>query len=65
MSFTVLSQSRAVLIPSSIPANMRFLQKDIEDRWQDLEPSSWDLIHMRTLNGSISNWPRVYAEIFR
>ncbi|KAH6650926.1 S-adenosyl-L-methionine-dependent methyltransferase [Chaetomium tenue] len=51
--------------PEFIPANMRFLQKDIEDRWQDLEPGSWDLIHMRALNGSISNWPRVYAEIYR
>ena len=36
-----------VLIHPSIPANVRFLQKDIEDRWQELEPSSWDLIHMR------------------
>ncbi|KAK3300226.1 S-adenosyl-L-methionine-dependent methyltransferase [Chaetomium fimeti] len=51
--------------PEFIPANMRFLQKDIEDRWQDLEPGSWDLIHMRALYGSISNWPRVYAEIYR
>ncbi len=63
--FTIPSELIAVLMSSSIPANMRFLQKDIEDRWQDLEPASWDLIHMRTLNGSISNWPRVYAEIFR
>lgn len=55
----------AVLIRPSIPANIRFLQKDIEESWQDLEPSSWDLIHMRTVNGSISNWPKVYAEIFR
>ncbi|KAK4248029.1 S-adenosyl-L-methionine-dependent methyltransferase [Corynascus novoguineensis] len=51
--------------PEFIPANMRFLQKDIEDRWQDLDPGSWDLIHMRCLLGSISNWPRLYAEIYR
>ncbi|KAK4105717.1 S-adenosyl-L-methionine-dependent methyltransferase [Parathielavia hyrcaniae] len=51
--------------PEFIPPNLRFFQKDIEDRWQDLDPGSWDLIHMRTLNGSISNWPRVYAEIYR
>ncbi|KAK4149118.1 S-adenosyl-L-methionine-dependent methyltransferase [Chaetomidium leptoderma] len=51
--------------PEFIPVNMRFLQKDMEDRWQDLEPGSWDLVHMRTLNGSISNWPKVYAEIYR
>lgn len=49
----------------SIPANVHFMQKDIEDRWQDLDPGTWDLIHMRTLNGSISNWTRVYSEAFR
>ncbi|KAL2154962.1 hypothetical protein VTH82DRAFT_3638 [Thermothelomyces myriococcoides] len=51
--------------PEFIPANMRFLQKDIEDRWQDLDPGTWDLIHMRCLMGSISDWPRVYAEVYR
>lgn len=54
-----------MLTHPSIPTNIRFLQKDMEDRWQDLEPNVWDLIHMRTLNGSINNWPRVYAEAFR
>ncbi|KAK4147769.1 S-adenosyl-L-methionine-dependent methyltransferase [Dichotomopilus funicola] len=50
---------------ADIPANMRFLQMDIEDQWQDMDPGSWDLIHMRSLIGSISNWPRVYAEAYR
>lgn len=54
-----------LLTRPSIPANMRFLQKDIEDRWQDLDPGTWDLIHMRCLMGSISDWPRVYAEVYR
>ncbi|SPQ18038.1 a4f92e07-e527-4794-ab51-45894bc3d690 [Thermothielavioides terrestris] len=51
--------------PEFIPANMRFIQQDIEDSWKDLEPGSWDLIHMRALVGSISDWPKVYAEIHR
>ncbi|KAL1842533.1 hypothetical protein VTJ49DRAFT_5009 [Mycothermus thermophilus] len=51
--------------PEYIPANVHFMQKDIEDKWQELEPGTWDLVHMRTLNGSISNWTRVYSEIFR
>ncbi|KXX80446.1 Trans-aconitate 2-methyltransferase [Madurella mycetomatis] len=51
--------------PEYIPMNIRFLQQDIEVTWQDLEPNSWDLIHMRTLNGSIANWPKVYAEVYR
>lgn len=27
--------------------------------------NSWDLVHMRMLNGSIANWPRLYSEIYR
>ena len=27
--------------------------------------NSWDLVHMRMLNGSITNWPRLYGEIYR
>lgn len=65
LSVFPLSPKVLVLICSSIPANMRFLQKDIEDKWQDLAPDSWDLIHMRTLNGSIADWPKVYAEVYR
>jgi len=51
--------------PEFIPPNIQFLQRDIEVPWQDMEPGSWDLIHMRTLNGSIANWPRLYQEIYR
>ncbi|KAL2136624.1 hypothetical protein VTI74DRAFT_2653 [Chaetomium olivicolor] len=51
--------------PEFIPANMRFLQRDVEDKWQDLEPGSWDLIHLRTLKGSIADWPKLYGEIYR
>jgi hypothetical protein len=55
----------AVLIHLSIPNKLNFIQSDIEDKWQVVEPESWDLIHMRTLNGSIKNWPKLYAEVFR
>ncbi|KAK4202515.1 S-adenosyl-L-methionine-dependent methyltransferase [Triangularia verruculosa] len=52
--------------PEFIPSNVTFLQKDIESEWpQDLKPGSWDLINMRMLNGSIANWSRLYAEVFR
>ncbi|KAL2259660.1 hypothetical protein VTK26DRAFT_6568 [Humicola hyalothermophila] len=51
--------------PEFIPANVQFRQQDIESPWQDLQPGSWDLIHMRTLYGSIAQWPRLYAEIYR
>ncbi|KAK0747805.1 S-adenosyl-L-methionine-dependent methyltransferase [Apiosordaria backusii] len=52
--------------PEYIPSNVSFLQKDVESEWpQELKPESFDLIHMRTLNGSIGSWPRLYAEAFR
>ena len=51
--------------PYSIPPNTKFVQQDIEMPWQDLEPGSWDLIHMRTLHGSIANWPKLYQEVHR
>lgn len=51
--------------PEFIPPNISFQQRDIEMPWQDLNPGSWDLIHLRTLNGSISDWPKLYREIHR
>ena len=41
------------------------MQKDIEMSWQDMEPGTWDLIHLRTLNGSIASWPAMYSEVYR
>ncbi|KAK0734179.1 S-adenosyl-L-methionine-dependent methyltransferase [Lasiosphaeria miniovina] len=58
----------SLIQPEYIPANTRFMQRDIEVSWQnDLEPGSWDLIHIGMMHGSISNsnWPRVYAEVAR
>jgi hypothetical protein len=49
----------------SIPENVRFSQRDIESPWYGMDMDSWDLIHMRMLNGSISSWPEIYAKIFR
>jgi len=48
-----------------IPRNIEFAQMDLETPWQGLEPNSWDLIHMRTLKGSIQSWPQLYAQVFR
>ncbi|GAB1319474.1 hypothetical protein MFIFM68171_09684 [Madurella fahalii] len=51
--------------PEFIPANIRFIQQDIEVPWQHLKPGTWDLIYIRMLNGSIANWPRLYTEANR
>ncbi|KAK3943705.1 hypothetical protein QBC46DRAFT_361711 [Diplogelasinospora grovesii] len=62
---TVRGVDLSLIQPLFIPINLRFDQMDVEGPWQGMEPDSWDLIHMRALNGSISNWPRLYSEIFR
>lgn len=38
---------------------------DIEEPWLELSGCAYDLIHLRTLNGSISDWPFVYDQIYR
>ncbi|KAI1282949.1 methyltransferase LaeA [Xylaria sp. FL0933] len=50
--------------PEAIPPSLYFFRRDIEDPWQRVEPNSFDLIHMRSLNGSIEDWPRLYRQAF-
>lgn len=51
--------------PASIPPGLTFWQRDIEAPWVDLGLESWDLIHMRMLNGSITSWQDTYDKVFR
>ncbi|KAF8854588.1 methyltransferase LaeA [Acephala macrosclerotiorum] len=51
--------------PASIPENVTFSQRDIESPWYGMDMDSYDLIHMRMLNGSISSWPDIYSKVFR
>ncbi|KAH6711824.1 methyltransferase LaeA [Leptodontidium sp. MPI-SDFR-AT-0119] len=55
----------ALIQPAQIPPNLIFHQRDIESPWFWCDVDSWDMIHMRMLAGSISNWPATYAQIFR
>lgn len=48
-----------------IPPNLSFSQRDIESPWHGMDLDSWDLIHVRMLNGSISGWPETYQKIYR
>lgn len=51
--------------PPNIPSNLTFLQGDIELPWHSMGPDRWDLIHIRTLNGGVSDWKGVYENVFR
>lgn len=50
--------------PASIPNNVSFAQRDIESPWHGFTLESWDLIHIRMLNGSIESWPELYQKVF-
>ncbi len=61
-----------MLIRHSIPESVQFDRRDIEESWRKfdhehltLKLGFYDLVHLRMLNGSISNWSNVYAEAFR
>jgi len=49
----------------SHPENLSFCVRDIEQSWDGLGVDGWNIIHMRMLNGSIEDWERTYAEVFR
>jgi hypothetical protein len=36
----------------------------MESPWHGIEEESWDLIHIRMLNGSIESWPELYQRVF-
>lgn len=45
-----------------IPSNAKFQSLDVESHWM-LGNASWDLIHIRCLNGVVRNWPSLYATV--
>ncbi|RFU27415.1 hypothetical protein B7463_g8910, partial [Scytalidium lignicola] len=50
---------------AEIPPNLTFNQRDIESPWHGMDLDSWDLIHVRMLNGSVTSWPELYQKIYR
>lgn len=47
-----------------IPGNLSFSQRDFEGPWRSVGLDSWDLIHMRMLNGSISSLAELYQKVY-
>lgn len=48
--------------PSWVPPNCKFLVDDAEAEWTDSK--SFDFIHIRTLSGSIGDWPRLLRQSY-
>ncbi|KAI1492738.1 methyltransferase LaeA [Biscogniauxia mediterranea] len=61
----ILGWDLSLIQPRQIPPGVIFERRDIEDPWVGVEEGSYDLVHIRMLAGCISNWPSLYAQIFR
>lgn len=60
----VIGVDLANIQPQEMPVNVKFLvKKDFEDRWSHGQ-DSFDLIHLRCLNGSVSSWTSLYQQVF-
>jgi len=49
--------------PTFTPPNCRFEIDDVVSDWT-YRPESFDFINIRTLYGSIADWPKLYSEIY-
>ena len=50
--------------PSWVPPNLSFQIDDAQLEWT-FEPDSFDFIHLRYIHGAISDWPRLYEQVYR
>jgi len=60
----VTGMDLTLMQPQMIPPGLTFQQRDFESPWHGMELDSWDLIHLRMLNGSVQNWSQMYQKIF-
>ena len=51
--------------PSWVPPNLTFMVDDMESDWLEDWNQLYDYIHGRDLGGSVSDWPKLYAQAFR
>lgn len=62
---TLPGNTNVNLTDPSIPSNLSFRQRNFESPWHGEAQDAWDLIHMRTLAGSVQDWNSLYAKIWR
>lgn len=51
-------------IVARVPPNVSFLIDDAESEWEWPE-GTFDMVHIRYLNGGISDWGALFAEAYR
>lgn len=60
-SAEVIGNDLSPIQPSWIPPNVKFVIDNVESPWIDNEFSSFDLIHGRSMSGSISDWLMLFS----
>jgi SAM-dependent methyltransferase len=63
-SATVIGVDQSPIQPAWIPPNVSFEIDDVNKPWLQAE-RSFDFIYIRTMAGSITNWPRLLEEAFK
>ncbi|KAH9212788.1 S-adenosyl-L-methionine-dependent methyltransferase [Leptodontidium sp. 2 PMI_412] len=63
-SAEVIGTDLSPIQPTWVPPNLKFELDDAQLEWT-YQPDSFDFVHLRTLQGSIGDWPAIYAQAFR
>lgn len=63
-SAEVIGTDLSPIQPSWVPPNVSFLIDDAESEWEWPE-GTFDMVHIRYLNGGISDWGALFAEAYR
>lgn len=50
--------------PGWVPPNLKFQLDDVQQDWT-FEEASFDFIHVRYMHGAISDWPRLYSQMYK
>lgn len=61
----VVGWDLSMIQPVRIPPNLTFRQRNFESPWHGEALESWDLIYMRMLAGSVSDWNDLYSKAWR
>lgn len=63
-SAEVIGTDLSPIQPLFVPSNVKFELDDAQLEWT-YKPNTFDFVHIRCLFGSISDWPALYAQIYK
>ncbi|WEW54703.1 hypothetical protein PRK78_000125 [Emydomyces testavorans] len=64
-SSEVIGTDLSPIQPTWIPPNCNFYVDDVESDWSYQSGGEFDFIHGRGMGGSIADWDRLYAQIYK